>query len=340
MKGAILVDWENVRTSLNKQNYYDADLDILKGLITKARIDLANRASTARMEYFGIFAPDSWHTPDLAAAVRKASEGVKFALVPSATAKNAADTTLIVDACRHLWVDRYDYFVIVSGDVDYVPLASAIRSEGFTCLLWAVDKDNTSALLARQDNLAYVPEVLGLEREASPTPDDMELFVLLCQRLIDSGEVLWNPNTALDKIAEYAVLDRLSLDKLYASADHKHYFVADDVKDERETYRRRLRLAYEDKYVSDILRGSDAILEAIGRAEVRNRPYSGAEALGALQGVLSWSSREQQRLIEALKQAGYVRANAGGNLSIGVPSGGMAPFVHLLDWQLLCGPIA
>ena len=194
---ALLIDWENIKGSLDAQRYWDPIDVIAAGIRLKAE----GFASTSgvQLNYKAVFSPAATLAGDLIVALQKGL-GQDLKLEATMAGKNAADMELVmkVQDLRHL--EGFTHFIIVSGDVDYLPVARQLSTAHCTCELWAGDPDHVRREV-RDYGAKFVPELLELQRTPPPELDAMDLFLLLAQRAVSDGTALWSYNKSIEALS-------------------------------------------------------------------------------------------------------------------------------------------
>jgi NYN domain len=297
VKGALLIDWENLVYDLYEHDYYYPVDELARRLRAKATLHCKDQFNV-NLTYRGVFAPAKAFIPSEVAALVDSG----FEVVNTLGGKNAADLELAIKAVRLLLQQDYTHFIIVTGDVDYLALAWAIAQDNHVCYLWPVALQKVSRAVRAYDFVEYVPRLLELERGSPPTANEARLFLLLSHRLIDEGSHLGSIQRAKEELVKLGALSEGQINRAWVQ--HQDYFAKSPVRlNGRATVDRR-RPAYEDPEVHRTYSAADMIIEATARRD-RGGAREG-ELLEAIGEVLA-DRQDRIEFIETLVEAGYLR---------------------------------
>lgn len=262
---ALLVDWENLKLALIDGNYEFVAEDIARKLREAVAEDARSADIDTTLDHAIAFAPalalDS-HTSD---ALRKS----QVTPWPTAGTKQAADLVIAIRAMQLFYQKPgVRYFVIVSGDSDYLPLAEELNKSGSQCYIWAVDKGHTPRRMQEISFVTYVTEKIPVNRISKPTADDEDVFLLLLHRILDTGFYLGGINLTLQKLVALGVWDLTQMQRmwnLFTSNDRRFIDGLAGLDQEGRVTNVR-RLAYERE--RDVLRkiwAADIVLQRANR---------------------------------------------------------------------------
>jgi NYN domain len=206
---ALLVDWENVQRRLGDL-YYPTDAGVLVPRLMAAVERMATQEVGGYVCYHRAFAP-------LGAFPAQSLQHFADHLQIESTrgGKNAADLAIVVAALRLHYRNEADVFILVTGDIDYLVLASALAADGRVCHVWAIDNGTTNIDLRNWRPFAWVPELLDLDQLKPPSPRDNKIFLFACQRLLDDGVFLGVPDRTVPKLQELHLLGEETVRQLY-----------------------------------------------------------------------------------------------------------------------------
>jgi NYN domain len=305
---ALLVDWENVQKRLGDL-YYPTDAGTLVPGLLKAAEDVAKQEIGGHISYHRAFAP---------AGVFPAQSVQYFAdrlqIESTRGGKNAADLAIVVAALKLHYKDEADIFILVTGDIDYLVLASALVADGRVCHIWAIDHGQTNVDLRNWRPLEWLPELLNLKPHQKPTPHDGRVFLFTCQRLLDDGEFLGAPDHTNPKLQEFKLLGDDTVSQLYSMWLSRGMRQRDAVTLDRTGKRVTTggRLTYELKAEIRLpLWLGTLCLDAVARRLSKERT---ASSRGDLLKILDYPGLrpgERDELYETLIHSGYLVATDG-----------------------------
>ena len=111
-----------------------------------------------------------------AALMRRGVEPVQVFRFPGMAKKNAADMRLAMDATA-LLTGRADveYFILVTGDSDFIPLATELRRAGATVAVIGLKHGTRRILPQFVDRFEYFESLLAVVQRQSPTDTEVAL---------------------------------------------------------------------------------------------------------------------------------------------------------------------
>lgn len=261
---ALLVDWENLKLALIGDYEFVAG-DIARQLREAVADDAKSADTDTRLDHAVAFAPALALDPHTSNALRNNQ------MTPWSTAgsKQAADLVIAIRAMQLYFQNPgVRYFVIVSGDSDYLPLAEELNKGGSQCYIWAVNKEHTPQRMQNNPLVAYVSEKIFLKRKPKPTADEEDVFLLLVHRILDTGFYLGEINQTLRKLAEIGIWDLTQMHRMWnLFTGHDRRFIDSLAGLDREGRVTNIRrLAYERE--KDVLRkiwAADLVLQRANR---------------------------------------------------------------------------
>lgn len=287
-KAVLLIDWDNLKITMLTKRLWSSTKQVVEQISDAAKKNLdARKIPLLAIE---VFAPSGSYTGE----DRRILDDLHVqTMIVGSAGKNAADLALAVRAVRLSYDEGYDTFIVVSGDVDYLPLARDIEHHQQSFQLWAVSPDSVSGAVRDYKGTRYLTDLINIKPGRPPSTDDMQLFLLLCHRLVMDG-TFGGDGRLLRLLGE---LNRMPEDKLQAAlnqAKDRGYFLEKD---------NRRRLRYENTYVGSLFERCDVALEHI--RESRGQAATLGHTLEFLQrnGV---NDAEGARLCSAMGQAGYL----------------------------------
>lgn len=288
-KAVVLIDWDNLKITMQTKRLWSSTKQVIEQISDAAKKNLeARKIPLLAIE---VFAPSGSYTGD----DRRILDDLHVqTMVVGSAGKNAADLALAIRAVRLSYDEGYDTFIVVGGDVDYLPLARDIEHHQQTFQLWAVAPDSVTAAVREYKGTRYLTDLINIKPGRPPTADEVQLFLLLCHRIVLDGT--FGADGRLMRLL--TGLERMPEQKLQAAlnqAKDRGYFL------EKEN-RRRLR--YENAYVAGLLERSDTVLEYI--RDIRGQSASLGQAIELLQRNRLSDDAEAARLCAALNQAGYL----------------------------------
>jgi hypothetical protein len=252
----------------------------------------------------------------------------------------AADLTIAIRAMQ-LYYDSPParFFVIVSGDSDYLPLVEELNKGGSQCHIWGADSEHTPHSIRRHPLVAYVATRLGLpvDDPRKISPEQQLVFLLLCHRIIDRGIHLGGINYACQKVVELGVWDQSRVQQMWKLLSDKHSI--DNLpgldKDARPVRIRRLAYEREDDVLKPIW-----IADLVVQKAYRKGHLSRGEAMSLL-GHCGLPMANCAPFLEALRLSGYLTMSGDEYLAtdIGARYGliGAAIRVALAYYSVTCG---
>jgi uncharacterized LabA/DUF88 family protein len=302
---ALLIDWENLKIALIN-NYEFAAEDIARKLREAVAEDAKSAETDIRLDHAIAFAPALALDPHTSNALQHSQ------VTPWSTAssKQAADLAIAIRAMQLYYQNPgARYFVIVSGDSDYLPLAEELNKGGSQCYIWAVDKEHTPKRLRDMRFVAYVTEKIHLKRITDvPTPNEEDVFLLLVHRILDTGFYLGEINITLQKLAELGVWDHTKMQRmwnLFTSGDRRFIDALAGLDREGRVSKVR-RLAYErEREVLRKIWAADLVLQRANRKGHLSR----AEATSMLEQCGIQETRGSE-FLAALCVSGYLTKSA------------------------------
>jgi hypothetical protein len=244
---ALLIDWDNLKIAMLDGHY---EFEVAK-IAHDLREAVAQEAKSVdpgfNLDEAIAFAPALALDPQTSLLL----QNNKVTPYPTAGSKQAADLMIAIRAMQLFYGNpRVKFFVIVSGDSDYLPLADELNRGGSQCYIWAVDKNHTPSLLRNRPYVAYVIDKIPTGHHNGDTgPEQQDIFLLLCHRIIDKGFHLDGVNFTLQKLAELGVWDRTKVERMWGLITRGHLVVRLESLNKNDRVRRRL--AYE--RIQDVL---------------------------------------------------------------------------------------
>lgn len=305
-RAALLIDWDNVKASFIESDlgcYVTDDPEpFLKRLIEKAEADAKAWSPTPhKLTYTGIAgapAALSSLTATLARLPRLDS-------LPASAAKQAADIRLACEAFRLLYKEEYSLFFIVAADVDYIQVANLLSRGEAKTVMWLVQKERLSPETRRYDPQVFVVDHLALDPCPEPKIDELMIFGLSCQRLIDEGKNVHGFERTKNELKER--LPKVDIDSLWKVAEETGWLIG------RGIHR---RVGYETRKVLRCLTLTEYVLQRVGRSKdgVRNEELAQILSQHPLYG-----EKEFGQLPELMVRARYLRRLGGKYIPVDAP---------------------
>jgi hypothetical protein len=287
-KAVVLIDWDNLKITMLTKRLWSSTKQVIEQISDAAKKSLdARRIPLLAIE---VFAPSHSYTGE----DRRILDDLHVQqMMVGGAGKNAADLALAIRAVRLAYDQGYDTFIVVSGDVDYLPLARDIEHHQQSFQLWAVAPDCVSAAVRDYKGTRYLTDLIDITPGRAPSADDVQLFLLLCHRVVLDG-TFGGDGRLLRLLAEFNRMPEEKLQAALNQAKDRGYFLEKD---------NRRRLRYENTYVGSLLERCDIALEYI--RECRGQSATVGHTLELLQrnGV---NDAEAARVCSALSQAGYL----------------------------------
>jgi hypothetical protein len=284
----VLIDWDNLKITMLTKRLWSSTKQVIEQISDAAKKNLEARKTP--LLAIEVFAPSGSYTGE----DRRILDDLHVqTMIVGGAGKNAADLALAIRAVRLSYDEGYDTFIVVSGDVDYLPLARDIEHHQQSFQLWAVAPDCVSGAVRDYKGTRYLTDLIDITPGRAPSADDVQLFLLLCHRVVMDG-TFGGDGRLLRLLAD---LNRMPEEKLQAAlnqAKDRGYFLEKD---------NRRRLRYENTYLGSLFERCDVALEYI--RESRGQTATLGHTLELLQrnGV---NDAEAARLCSALSQAGYL----------------------------------
>jgi NYN domain len=296
MKASLLIDWENFAARLSGDPYWRSDLTpLVSDLVQAVEADAAGNEAALTEKHYFVSANTDIGTP-----TRKALTNAGFTRVEGTTAKNAADTRLIVYATRQREAG-FDVFYVVTGDEDFADLAIELERVGAVCFLCPVDDTRLRGPIADwKHKLLVKGGLIPLPPGTPPPAKELDQFVLCLQSLSDGGHHLGDWNAAVSAIADRYGFGGVSGVKtlMQTATDEGLIWEGNVVINGEARHRRRLR--YESIKLMRLLDAADHMLEEITR---KRGTASHGELLNAISAELKV---EYAALPEMMVKAGYL----------------------------------
>jgi NYN domain-containing protein len=287
-KAVVLIDWDNLKITMLTKRLWSSTKQIIEQISDAAKKNLeARKIPLLAIE---VFAPSSSYTGE----DRRILDDLHVqAIVVGGAGKNAADLALAIRAVRLSYDEGYDTFIVVSGDVDYLPLARDIEHHQQSFQLWAVSPDCVSGAVRDYKGTRYLTDLIKVTPGRAPSADDVQLFLLLCHRVVMDG-TFGGDGRLLRLLGELNRMPEAKLQPALNQAKDRGYFLEKD---------NRRRLRYESTQVGSLFERCDIALEYI--RDSRGQTATLGHTLEFLQrnGV---NDAEAARLCSALSQAGYL----------------------------------
>lgn len=292
-KAALLVDWDNLKGALLQTDYghhVTEPSSLLGRLAEVARSEALGWDPKHSLDYVGVAAQTSGLAKNT--ALPKAVADLSANLLFSASAKQAVDVRLAAEALTLQLKEGYSLFFLVTADIDYVELASSLVENDGECLMWQVPTWHLSPLSRAYEPKANVIELLGLDKRLPAAQDDLLLFVLSCQRLVDEGFALSSYARSTERLGR--MLPDLDIEANWARAQSETWLVGMGL---------ARRLGYENAELVTALTLVDHLLATV-------RQQRGGASAQQLKRVLAehplYKFEEYGDLPSLMHQAGYL----------------------------------
>jgi hypothetical protein len=288
-KAVVLIDWDNLIITMRTKRLWSSTRQVIEQISEAAKKSLsARKIPLLAVE---VFAPSHSYTGD----DRRTLDDLHVqTMIVGGAGKNAADLALAIRAVRLSYDEGYDTFIVVSGDVDYLPLARDIEHHQQNFQLWAVDRDSVTSAVREYSGTRFLTELIDIKPGPPPSADDMQVFLLLCQRIVLEG-TFGNDGRLIRLLTAMDSMPEEKLQAVLNQAKDRGYFLDKDS-------RRRLR--YESGHVASLQDRCDTLLEYI--RDVRGQSVAVGQALELLQRNRVTDDAEAARICAALAQAGYI----------------------------------
>lgn len=218
---ALLIDWENLKIALLNGNYRFTTADLARALRNSAAALAKSVSQDLKLDHAIAFAPAMALDPQTSQALRSND------VMPFIThgGKQAADLTIAIRAMQL----RYDapateFFIIVSGDADYLPLVEELNKGSSRCHIWGADEDHTPRSIRMHPQVGYVVPRLNLRRDDPDkiSPEQQLVFLLMCHRILDRGIHLGSVNYACRQLTELGVWDQQRVEQMWKLLSDRH----------------------------------------------------------------------------------------------------------------------
>jgi hypothetical protein len=336
---ALLIDWENLKFALLEGNYRFTTADLARALRDSAAALARSVNQDLRLDHATAFAPARALDNQTTQALRAND------VTPYVThgGRQAADLTIAIRAMQLRYeVPSTDFFVVVTGDGDFLPLVEELNKGGSRCHIWGVEKDRTSRSIQLHPLAGYVVERLNLRRD---DPDKISaeqqlVFLLMCHRILDHGIHLGSPSFACQRLAELGIWDLQRVEQMWNLANNRH--VIDHLRgfDQDGKPGTTRRLAYERE--AQVMRPVWVADLAVQRAAATRR--KGPVGRGELMSLLEQCGipeGERAGFLKALEVSGYLAPSGDGYVAADSSSRygliGAAVRVALAFYAVTCG---
>jgi hypothetical protein len=309
---ALLVDWENLKIALLDGNYRFAYGELARRLRDSATALAKSVDQSLRLDTCIAFAPAMALDAQTSQALR--ANG----MTPQVTHSGgqAADLTIAIRAMQ-LYYDNpaTEFFVIVSGDSDYLPLVEELNKGQCQCHIWGVDEKRTPYSIRRHPLVSYVASRLALpvDDPRKISPDQQLVFLFLCHRILDSGIHLGSVNFACQKLVELGVWEQSRVQQMWKLLSDQH--VIDSLpgfeKDPRMVRTRRLAYEREQEVLRQLWIADMVVQKTYRRGQLKRGE------LMSLLGQCGLLEASCASFLEALVTAGYLNVSGEEYLAVG-----------------------
>ncbi|MGH3203959.1 MAG: NYN domain-containing protein [Streptosporangiaceae bacterium] len=307
---ALLIDWENLKFALLEGNYRFTTADLARGLRDSAAALAKSVNQDLRLDHAIAFAPARALDNQTTQALRAND------VTPYVThgGRQAADLTIAIRATQLRYeVPSTDFFVVVTGDGDFLPLVEELNKGGSRCHIWGAEKDLTSRSIQPHPLAGYVAPMLNLRRDDPERigAEQQLVFLLMCHRILDRGIHLGSPSFACQRLAELNIWDLQRVEQMWNVASGRH--VIDHLRgfDQDGKPGTTRRLAYERE--TQVMRPVWVADLAVQRAAVSRRrgPMGRGELISLLEqcGV---PEADRAGFLKALEVSGYLAPSGNG----------------------------
>lgn len=318
-RAALLVDWENLRAGMTRRSFRYPPREIAARLIKEVEALAQKRGAT-------LYYKTAFASSEVLGKTGKDLQDGGLTVLPSTTAKNAADTLLIVEAMRRRLKDGYEEFFIVSGDVDYIDLLRALQQEAGSILFMPLDGTNLTAEVRRFEPKQFVKDLLSLEEKPPPPVDDISLFCLLAQLTILNNKAL-SFHKARDEFARAFAGSDTDPETLWDTAKIQRSLRVGELVGERKVN----RPMFETPSVTTLYLSTDVVLDLVRRRSERGGCRYDDAVHAPEHDLLLSEVEECQRHIDTMIRAGLL-TRQGDNIAIAMPGaerGIVRPFLTM-----------
>jgi NYN domain len=332
---ALLVDWENLKIALLNGNYRFTPGELARALRDSAAALAKSVKQDTILDHAIAFAPADAFDRQTTQALRSND------VTPSVThgGKQAADLSIAIRAMQLRYVPPVtEFFIIVSGDADYLPLVEELNKGGSRCHIWGADEEHTPRSIRVLPLVDYVATRLNMRRDdpEKVSPEQRLIFVLMCHRILDRGIHLGSVKYACQQLADLGVWDQLRVEQMWNLLSDRHEIDYLPGLGQNGQFGQARRLAYERE--AEVLRPVWLADLAVQRAYRRGR--SRGELLSLL-GQCGLPENDRAAFLEAMHVSGYLARS--GNDYVAADSGarygliGAAMRVALAYYAVTCG---
>jgi hypothetical protein len=298
---ALLIDWENLKIALLDGNYRFTPGDLARGLREAAAALAKSVDPGMRLDYPIAFAPAMALDPQTNRALQ--ANGVTPFITHGGG--QGADLAIAIRAMQ-LYFDSppAEFFIIVSGDSDYLPLVEELNKGRSQCHIWGADQAHTPASIRQHSLVSYVAErlKLSLDDPAKVSPEQQSVFLFMCHRLLDHGIHLGSVNYACQKLTELGVWDSSRIQQMWKLVSDRHVIDVLPGFDKEGRLGRARRLAYERE--DEVLKWIWVADLVVSRAYRRGHISRGE--LMSLLGQCGIAEADCASFLETLRAAGYL----------------------------------
>lgn len=150
---ALFIDWENLKYSLQQRNREPSISGLVEAIASRGRLVIA-RAYADWLDRSHIFSQDQRHLY---------ISGIEPVYVPASVdpltgerRKNSIDVKMSTDCMEVSFTnDHINTFVLVSGDADFLHIASSLRSRGNRVIMIGVSWSTSNRFAEAVDDLVY-----------------------------------------------------------------------------------------------------------------------------------------------------------------------------------------
>ncbi len=299
---ALLIDWENLKIALLDGNYRMTVGELARGLRESATALAKSVDANMRLDFPIAFAPAMALDPQTNRALQ--ANGVTPFITHGGG--QGADLTIAIRAMQ-LYFDSppTEFFIIVSGDSDYLPLVQELNKGRSQCHIWGADEAHTPSSIRHHPLVSYVAErlKLTLDDPGNLSPENQMVFLLMCHRLLDHGIHLGSVNYACQKIAELGVWDSSKVQQMWKLLSDHHTIDVLPGYDKEGRIGRARRIAYErDEEVLKPIWTADIVVTRAYR-----KGYVSRGELMSLLGQCGIAESSCASFLESLRIAGYLK---------------------------------
>jgi hypoxanthine phosphoribosyltransferase len=140
MKGALIVDWDNLRTSLKRLGYSSSPQLVAEALRSKATEFAV--AENSKLDHIEVYAsPAGFGSPTL----QEIWLHIGYNLHPTPPDPETSRQEIYGEVLSLLYSQNFDFFIIATGDYDYTPLMKKLETSGARCHIWLADATKSRA---------------------------------------------------------------------------------------------------------------------------------------------------------------------------------------------------